>query len=183
MHKQTHTLRERFPAKREIILVFAACIFFAQIWSVYSLLRAVPSWLLSMSLWELTGTIAYPLAFTLVESGIMCLSMFLAAVIFPAKVLRDKFVAKSALILFLAMAWAVVAHFYVQTWRLWDKLGLLLWLGTLLLAIGVGILCVQRFKKLERGINFLTERLSILAWIYLALDLLSVLVILLRNIG
>lgn len=176
-------LKNRFPAKRDVALVFAASIFFVQIWSVYSLLRAVPAWMLSMSLWELTGTIAYPLAFTLVESGFVWLGMLIAAVILPEKILREKFVAKSALIIFLAMGWAIVAHFYGQAWRLWDKLGLLLWLGTLLTAIGIGVFSVQRFEKLARVINSLTERLSILAWIYLALDLLSVLVIILRNMG
>jgi hypothetical protein len=174
--------RRRFPNRQEIFKAFAVCVFLVQIWSIYNVWHAVPSWVLAMDAWTLVGTIAYTQAFALFESLLVMILMVLMAVILPGKWYRERFVAQSSIAIILAAAASVLAHFYGQDWGMWNTRGFLTWLGILFCLIVVAFLLVYRFKGLQRGLEALADRLIILSSVYIAIGLVSLVLVLIRNI-
>ena len=176
------TFRSRLPARTEIFKAFAVCVFLVQVWSIYNVWHAVPSWALAMDTWTLAGTIAYTQAFALIESLLVMGLMVLMAIILPGKWYKERFVAQSSVAIILAAIASVLAHLYGQDWSMWNTRGFLTWLGILFCLILVASFLVARFKWLERGLEALAERLLILSSVYIAIGLVSLILVLIRNI-
>lgn len=176
------TFRSRFPSRREIVRAFAFCVFLVQIWSIYNVWRAIPSWALAMDTWDLAGTIAYTQAFALFESLLLLGVMVLLAALLPRKWYRDRFVSQSSIATLLAAIAAVLAHVYGQGWGIWNTRGFLTWLGILLILILLASVLVARFDPLRRGIEILADRLIVLSSVYFAIGLLSLILVIIRNI-
>ena len=170
------------PARTEIFKAFAVCVFLVQVWSIYNVWHAVPSWALAMDTWTLAGTIAYTQAFALIESLLVMGLMVLMAIILPGKWYKERFVAQSSVAIILAAIASVLAHLYGQDWSMWNTRGFLTWLGILFCLILVASFLVARFKWLERGLEALAERLLILSSVYIAIGLVSLILVLIRNI-
>lgn len=158
------------------------CVFLIQIWSIYNVLRAVPSWALAMDSWTLVGTIAYTQAFALIESLFILALLVLLAFILPGKFYRDRFVAQSSVALILAAAGAILAHFKGAELGIWSTRGFLVWSGIMFVLIGVASLLLTRFDGFRRGIESLAERMQVLATVYIVIGIISVIVVIIRNI-
>jgi len=135
-----------------------------------------------MDTWTLAGTIAYTQAFALIESLLVMGLMVLMAIILPGKWYKERFVAQSSVAIILAAIASVLAHLYGQDWSMWNTRGFLTWLGILFCLILVASFLVARFKWLERGLEALAERLLILSSVYIAIGLVSLILVLIRNI-
>jgi len=176
------TFRTRFPNRQEIFKAFAVCVFLVQVWSIYNVWHAVPSWALAMDTWTLAGTIAYTQAFALIESLLVLGLMVILAVILPGKWYRERFVAQSSVAIILAAIASVLAHLYGQGWSMWNTRGFLTWLGILFCLILVASILVARFERLQRGLEALADRLLILSSVYIAIGLVSLILVFIRNI-
>ena len=173
--------RSRFPSRPAVLYAFVACVFPIHVWSIINILRTVPSWILSMDIWQLIGVIAYTQAFALLESIIVFLILLFLAIILPAKWLRDRFVAQVCMAVFLATAWAILAHFYGQNYGIWVIKRFLLSMVPLLVLIIVFSILIYRFKSLQKIIDAFVEHLLVLSFLYVGIDILSIMVILFRN--
>ena len=142
----------------------------------------MPSWALAMDTWTLAGTIAYTQAFALIESMLVLGMMVLVAVILPEKWYRERFVAQSSVAILFAAIASVLAHFYGQDWGMWNARGFVTWLGILFCLILLASLLVSRFERLRRGIEALAERLLVLASVYIFIGVVSLILVLIRNI-
>ena len=176
------SLRARYIPIREIILVLAACIFPIYVWSIIQRLREVPAWILRTTAWELVGVIAYTQAFALLESLVVLTILIFLGMILPARFFRDKFVPLSSMIVFLTAMWAVFAHFNDGYIRLWTIKQFIPWFGVYVLSIGLGYLVVQRDERLAGSIRALVEKIMVLSYIYVIVGIISVFVIIIRNI-
>ncbi|MBE9474304.1 MAG: hypothetical protein IMY85_05390, partial [Chloroflexi bacterium] len=96
------TFSARFPSRVDLWLTLSSIIFVVNVWAIINILRAIPSWILSRTIWEIVGIISYPLAFALLESIVFLLGLVILAVILPGKLLRDNFVAQGSLASLLA---------------------------------------------------------------------------------
>jgi len=173
--------RDRLPTRRDLALLFAACVFPIQVWSILNVLRELPAWLLRLSSWDLIGVIAYTQAFALLESVLALLLLTLLAVILPARLLPNGLVSHASMAVFVTSAWAVAAHYNDHTIRLWGlrefSLAFLLFLASLALTN----LLVSRFGKLAGAIQGLVDRLRLLSFTYVLVDCVSVLIVVVRN--
>jgi hypothetical protein len=163
--------------------MFAACAFPVHTWSIVILLRELPAWILRLNIWDLIGVMAYPQTFALIESLIILLVSLLMAALLPGKWFRDKVVALNAVVVFSTAAWAIVAQISYGVIRTWSARSFLPWLAAYLLSTALFYALVYRHKRLEALIVSFVDRLLILAYIYLFVDILSVLVVVIRNIG
>jgi hypothetical protein len=77
------TFRERFSSRREVSLLFAACVFPIHVWSILRLLSEVPAWMFRTNTWELIGAVAYAHAIALLESTMVLLSLIPQQLCFP----------------------------------------------------------------------------------------------------
>jgi hypothetical protein len=174
--------RNRFPSRRDIVLVFAACVFPVHVWSTLNLLREVPAWVLRLSSWELIGVIAYAQAFAFLESVIILLVLVLLGAILPARLLRDGFVAQSSIMVFVASGWAIAVHYNSEAVRLWGLKEFFLWSVLCFATVAVFCVLAHRYKRLERLLGSFIERLTVLSYVYVLLDLLSLFVVIVRNV-
>ena len=164
------------------MLVFAACVFPVHLWTVINMLREVPAWVLRLSSWQLVGVVSYALMVALVESLLLLAGLVIVGIALPRAVLDDSFVAQASMAALLTSVWAVVAHYNDQAIRLWGLRQFALWgmvyLASILLAYGL----IRRFEQLKRVLNALVEGLSVLSFLYVFADLLSVTVVIVRNL-
>jgi len=65
--KKIHRFNSRFP-RHEIIQIFAFCVMATHSWTIINMFREVASWSLSLSLWDLVGTVSYTLIALLFET-------------------------------------------------------------------------------------------------------------------
>ena len=165
-----------------MILVFASCAVPVYSWSIVAFLQKLPSWLLSLSLWELAGAFAYTEVFALLESLLLLLGVVLLCVALPPRFFRDRFVAQSSMTVFVTSAWVVVLQFNIETVRLWTLRTLLMWLVLYLVSIGVSYILVHRYRRLEECVTVFVERLVVLLCVYAPVTILSAAIIALRNV-
>lgn len=176
------TFRSRFAPRRDILLLFGACVFPVQVWSIVNVLREVPAWVLRLSLWDLIGVIAYTQAFALLESAIIFLVLILLGAILPGRLFRDRFVAQGSMAVFLTSAWAVAAHYSDDAIRLWSAKMFLLGFAVYLASVAVFYGLIHRHDRLAEAIRSLVERLLVLSLLYVSIDVLSLLIVAFRNV-
>lgn len=173
---------KRLPSKQEILHVFAACVVPVYSWSIFVFLWKMPSWLnfLNLDFWSLASILAYALAFALLESVVLLLGLVLLAAVFPQRLFRDRFVAQSGVIILLTTGWAIVLQRpEVAAWTLKP---LLLSAVVYLILVVVSCVLVYRYKRLEKAMDALVERLTVFLYIYIPASFLGVIVVILRNI-
>lgn len=176
------TIKERMPPREQNLLVFAVCAFPIFAWSIISALRQIPSWSLQFDLWELLSMFAYTQVFALLESAIIFGLLWLAAVLLPGRILRERLVAKSALVMLAATVWFIYLHLNDNFIRAREFLPLALWAGSLLLALTVGFILVHRSARVRQSIHAIVERLAVLSAIYVAIGVISVVIVAIRNV-
>lgn len=152
------------------------------VWSILNLLREVPAWVLRLRIWELVGVIAYNMAFALIESLMVWAVFVLLAFVLPGRWFRDRFVSLSSVAVFSAAAWAIVVHYNTETVRLWSLKDFALWFVVCLFSIGAACALVYLITGVDRFVRSVAERLLVLVYMYVVVDVLSILVVLVRNI-
>jgi hypothetical protein len=174
--------RSRFASLHDIVLVFAACAFPVYSWSIWYSLERLPSWLFYLDAWEIVGIFAYIEAFALVESVAIVLVLLLLAVIVPARLFRDKFVALSSAMITLAAVWTIATQNLLVLRNIPQSAELIL-LGICLASFGLIYFAIYRHSQLQVLAKAFAERVSVLLYIYIPLSLISLLIVVLRNIG
>jgi hypothetical protein len=135
-----------------------------------------------MNTWDLSGVIAYILAFALFESLLVLLCVIVIAYILPGRFFRKRFVANSTLLILLTSGWAIAAHFNNQAISLWGLRDFLFWFGIYIASIGLFYGLLLRFNSMERAMNALADRLTVLVYLYTPLSILGAIILLLRNV-
>ena len=161
--------------------MFAVVVFPIHVWSFLGVLKRLSGLMLKLDTWELIGLIAYTQLFALLESLGLWLALILMAVVLPARILREKFVAKSSVSVFLLSIFGILIHFELVHW--WKLAELLAGLAGCLLGTVVLYVLLHRSKKLDDGLRAFADRLVVLSSIYVLIDLLSVAVVIVRNLG
>jgi hypothetical protein len=162
--------------------VFAACAFPLYAWAIWRVLRFVPAWALQLSLWDLVGAMAYILVFALFESLVLLLFLVLLSVVLPSRALKDRFVALSAMAVFVTSGWAIAAHY--DALPLWEtQREFIAWAILYVASVILPALFIHRMPRLARAINAVVERLALLSYVYGSVGVLSFLVIIIRNLA
>jgi hypothetical protein len=165
---------QRFT-RQGLTQIFVYCAIPIHIWAIINMLRDIPSWLLYMRIWEVIATICYTLCFALFETLIVLLVVLLAGLIVPRRWVLEKYVPLCSVWLTeLAVMAIVMQHFITQ------YLPKRLMLGSCVLILGVSTLIVLRFPGIGKVARAISERLSVLSFIYIILDVLGVFVVVAR---
>ncbi len=141
-------------------------------------------WLFHLNIWDIVGIFSYVMVFAWLESLVVLIVLILLSAILPAGFLRERFVAQSSLAVFLTSGWAIVAQYKagiaeILPWTLKTfLLGMILYLAS----IGVSCFLIRLFDPIGDLINSFVERLTVFLYVYLPMTLLSMVIIILRNI-
>ena len=162
--------------RQQVFFLCSACVMFYYL----------PSWLGDMYTRDILILSAYAFAFALLESLIVLTGMVVLALLLPARFFKDKFVAQGG---FLAVMVSLAA--YLIHPKLVDaiplsqlnliQISIITLIGTVILIFILSFL-FDRLPGLTRIVNAFAEKMTIFAYIYLPLGLLSLFVVLLRII-
>ncbi len=161
--------------------MFASCVFPVYTWSILMFLRELPAWLLYLSTWDIISVFAYAQTFALLESATILLGLVLWGAILPARLLRDKFVAQGSIGVFLTSGWAIATHIGIVS--VWPSEGFFLGAVLCLASIGGFYVLIYRYRRVEEALNSLAERLLVLLYVYVPVSLLSVVIVIFRNLS
>ncbi|TAK12905.1 MAG: hypothetical protein EPO32_07215 [Anaerolineae bacterium] len=164
-------------SRREVKDVFVLTAFGIHVWTILAVLVDVPAWLLQMSVPELAGAISYSLVYALVETLLVALGLIAVGFIIPARLRKDNFLVW-AILLFLWFFGLALALFndpsLVFQKQALARLFLLTFLPTAAL--------FSVLNPVKRALAWLAETVAILVGGYLAMDLIALAIVIIRNI-
>lgn len=171
----------RLAAPRELFHAFVACSFPVFVWTFYRLFDLLPSWIIKLSLWEVTGVTAYTLAYSLLESLLVWLLFVAAAALLPPTWLRDRLVVHAVIVVWVTAIWVVVIHLRSHGVYSWSLSSNLPWLALYMLSILALEFLLHKVKPLRVWIDSLVRRIAVLASLYILTGLAGVIVVIARN--
>ena len=180
-------VRNRFPEKQSIYNLFIAVVFPVHIWAIIIVLQQVPTYILYLKASETIGTIAYTMAFILLECISITFVFILIGALLPQKLLKQQIVAQAALLVPLALCIAYFIHVldsisfvmfqnYIPN-RFWFGIWIVGFIPLLIVSY-----LIRKYQRLPELLMKYVDRVTIVSLIYIFGDLLAVLVIIWRNV-
>ena len=176
------SFKSRLPALNAILPVFAVISFMVYGWTLVVFMWKVPSWMMFLTLGEMLSVFAYSMTFALLESLAALAILLLASVLLPAHWMRDVFVTRGSvaalfglgsimlyMIRLSMIGFAVLKFLFPWTWF---ALGL-----TLLLTF-----LAPRLRFVVRAAAWISDRLIVFLFLLIPLSLVSVIVVIYRNL-
>ena len=181
-------LRSRLPSRQDLWLVFSASAFLIHSWALLNYLREVPGYLNRLTIGEMLGILSYVLVLALLETAGAVLFVTILAFLTPRRFLLDRFVPQGLILIYVPGLWAIPIHYQTRLFSLVEitpqvyLAGFAIWLSTFLLALVDLSLVFRRHPRIEHGLRSFADQLTVLAWVYLAIDLTAVINLVIRNL-
>lgn len=174
-------LKNRFPSKNDILLVFTICVLPNHIWSIVNTLRDVPAWIIKMSLWEVIGVISYIQTMVLIESIVFFIGLVSLAIMLPARFFREKFLVRSSILMLFAVVTALIVH--LTTGIRNTSLYFLIFLTIMILIFFIwhNFLKISH-NQLKTWLALIYDRFMVLSFFYILIDLFCIFVVIFRNL-
>jgi hypothetical protein len=181
--------KNKLASRREILFLFSACVFPVHVWAIVNTLREVPSYILRLSLFEIASVFSYILFFALIESIVIAAIIAIISVLLPARLFKDFLVSQGSLFLFITCVWILPIHYLpkiVQGFSFSLPILIFLlwfWITSYIGFMGAAYILIRRRINLRKSIRSFVEKLAMLSLFYLFLDLVSIFIIVYRNIS
>ena len=172
---------KRIPKLEQIAPVYAVVVVMIYPWSLSRFFWRLPSWLYFSSVGEIAVIFAYMMVVNLIESILILLAPILMSIILPQKWFYDRFVTKGTLLVSLGLGYLIYFdnHLHYQTPF---PLDLVYWTPAIVISILVLVFLIDLLGFLDKILNELTNRLIIFLYISIPVSLISLLIVLIRNI-
>jgi hypothetical protein len=139
--------------------------------------RDVPSWALYMRQWELISTVAYMLTFALFETLIILLPILIVGLILPKRWISKVYVPWVGVMLIEGALAAIAFQFSIMQHS--PKRNLIILIAVVL---GGSTLLLLRFPKIGEVLRSIAGRLAVLTFLYIFFDLVSLVIVIARNL-
>lgn len=179
-------IKERIPSRNELLPVFSLIIFIDFSWTLYRMFWQVPSWLYYMNFWGVLTLAAYALAFALLESTIILGCVLFLSLVFPVRHFRAKFVQQGSVVVLLLSVIAValqrkIGLIYDQELEILLAFSLISLAGVCI-SIFIFSYIFEHFGIISRLIASFAERMVVFSYLYVPLSLVSLAIVLVRNL-
>jgi hypothetical protein len=174
-------IRNRLPGRSEIFAVFGVAVFACHSWTMLGFFNKLSSFLLYFNVGEILSIFAYMMSVALLESIAVTILLVLLSIILPSSWLRDGFAYKGFVIIVIASAASILFQKFLPD----DYPStLMLAVSTIVpLALIVILIAVSRsIPRLQSLFLDIQDRISIMLFIYVPIGVLSLLVVLFRNL-
>jgi hypothetical protein len=174
-------IKKRFPNRGDLLAVFGVVVFVCYSWSLLGFLNKLSSFLLRFTLGEVADIFAFMMAFTLLESLAVTAVLALLATVLPSAWLREGFALKGFVIVLIATATSIL---FQRTLEENYPSPLLLVAVTLIpLLMTVAILAILRaMPKVRNILSNIQDRILIMLFVYVPIGLISLVVVMYRNL-
>ena len=175
-------LKSRLPASSAIFPVFAVISFLVYGWTLVIFFWKIPSWLMFLTLDEIFANLAYALAAALLESLVILGLFLLVSILLPAAIMKDVFVTRGTVAVLIGLGsimlymyrFSEVGYSFLDDLPLWTLSSLAL---TLLLTF-----LAPRIPFIIRLAAWVSDRVTILVYLFVPISAVSLLVVLYRNL-
>jgi len=172
----------RVPRLRQIWPVYAVVVLMIYSWTLLWFFWKLSGWLIYLRLDEILTIFAYSSAVNFIESLIVLLGLVAVSVILPQKWFYDHFVTRGTILVLVGLGYLMYVASRMQTIDGFpESLILRFTIPVILLAVLV-ILAADRFAALRSVFEELANRATIFLYIFLPISLVSLLVVIFRNL-
>lgn len=171
----------RIPKLEQIKPVYAVIVVMIYTWSFVLFFWRLPSWLYYLTLGEIEVIFSYMVVVDLLESILVLLVPVILAIILPKKWFYDQFITKGNYLILLSLGYLML--FYgdlindiLSPWALLQKI---LIIGFVILAL---TFLFDKIGFLNKLVQEFSNRAIIFLYIWIPISIISLLVVLVRNI-
>ena len=129
---------------------------------------------------------AYVFAFALFESVLLLAFILIINFVLPRYLFRDWFIAQSSLVILASTGWALIVQFQRESLSTFDLPQLIAWivlyLLSLLLMTFVFYILLRKYVKVKTIVETIADRMVVFAWLYVPVGLVSLVIVVIRNI-
>lgn len=172
---------KRIPKLEQIAPVYAVAVAMIYSWSLLQFFWKLPSWLYFSSVGEIAVIFAYMMVVNLIESILVLLAPILMSIILPQKWFYDKFVTKGTLLVLSGLGYLIYFNDHLNSQTPFP-LELVYRTPVIALALISLVFLIDWTGFLDKILNELTNRLIIFLYISIPVSLISLLIVLVRNI-
>lgn len=162
--------------------VFAVGVTILYSWSAIVTIReSLFNWILYFNTVDLLNLIAYIMAGAFIESLLLIIILLLVGVILPRKIFIDKFILRGSILTVTFLASTM--YYYTQT-PLGEALVDLYKWGVFFVVSSTALLLIaENIPVVRNAIELIADRCLVFLYIYLPISFISIIVIIIRNIG
>ena len=172
----------RLPRLNQVIRVYAviACLTYA--WMIVGFLWKLPSWLHFLTVWEILSILSYAFFETFIESLLMLGLLVAICLPLPPRFLRNDFATRGTWSAFVVIGAIVLLLKYSISIHLRLIVLFVAWSSLTLLAVLFFSFLSTRLRWLDSVASWVSDRLVVFLYILVPASLVSMLVVLVRNV-
>ena len=176
--------RKRLPERSEVYTVLGLVVFMVFSWSMRGFFYEVPSFILYFKASQIFATFSYMMGFALVESLLVTLGLGALSLLLPVAWFKQGFVYKS----FVTVLVGAIALLWLENTIMafnnkLPPIDLLLTAASIALGAWVVLLLAFHYiVRLQKPLLFIADRVGVMAYLYVPLGLLGLIVVLIRNL-
>ncbi|RJP51072.1 MAG: hypothetical protein C4583_09785 [Anaerolineaceae bacterium] len=175
-------LKSRLPALDAILPVFAVISFLVYGWTLVVFLWKVPSWMMFLTFGEILSVFAYSMTSAFLESLAALAILLLASMLLPARWMREVFVTRGSVAALFGLG-SIMLYMYrlsVTGYAVLHDLFPWTWIA-LALSLLLTFLA-PRLRFVIRSVAWISDRLIVFLFLLLPISLVSVIVVIVRNL-
>jgi len=172
---------EKIPKLEDIAPVYAVIVMMIYPWTLSRFFWKLSSWILFASVGDLAALFAYMVVVNLLESIVVLLVPILMSIILPQKWFYDRFRTRSISLVLFGLGYII----YLDKKLYADSpfpLTLVRWIPMAVIVILVLVFLVDRVGFFRKVLDELANRLTVFLYISIPISMVSLLVILIRNV-
>ena len=174
-------LVDRLPSVGQLTAVYGVVLLMVYGWSIYWYLWKLPSWLYFLTLGELLVTFSYAMVVNFIESLMVLFVPVLLCLILPIRWFREQFVARGGTLVVLLLV-ALMNYLIIIT-TLQDFPPGLGWMALVaVILISFLVFLAGRLKFISKVVEEVGNRATIFTYIFLSISVISIFVVLIRNV-
>jgi hypothetical protein len=176
---------ERLPDRQGILAVYAVIVFMVYSWALVTSFYKLPSWMFYLTIGQVLSVYAYVFSVNLLES-ILALAgiLFLDITIFFVLKNKQEFQSRSILFFLILISSSMYRLAAFQDYGAIEKFlngEAIWWLTALVLGLIVSV-AGSKIKWVRMIVEGIAERATIFLYIYIPLSLVSLMILIVRNI-
>ncbi len=172
---------QKIPRLEQITPVYAVAVAMIYPWSISRFLWRLPSWLYFSSTGEIAVIFAYMMVVNLIESALVLLVPIFFSIVLPKKWYFERFITKSVLLISLGLGFIIYFDNHLN-YQSPFPLDLVYQMPVIAAVIFILVFLLDRLGFLSRILYDLSDRLIVFLYISTPFSLISLLIILVRNI-
>jgi hypothetical protein len=174
-------IKNRFPSLAQLYPVYSIIVILIYGWTIYWSLWKLPSWLDFLPLGEIAAIFSYLMATNLIESLLVLLGIIIVCLILPQKWFREVFVSRGSMFAAsILISIMIFENHFVKPEDYFSKFPI--YLPLILLIAAILAFFAGWIRIFRNGIEVFAENAVIFLFLLMPLSLLSLIVVLIRNI-